>query len=189
VHKNGVNGLNGTAHTDGHADPPPKWDCQRQGHGWQPAPGGSPTARTCIHCPALGGPCPDCLATGRGDASIGTLICQRCRGTGHVELVEISRAAVDRAGRRLKWLIDELTHLWHESPELILREIDGMIDAGISRGTWAGRPLPGPTGRTARASPRAKEPRNGTTRSGASAGHTPSTHHTKSSLPDFRGPA
>jgi len=95
-----------------------------------PSPRGSPVTRTCAGCPAWGGLCPDCRTEGKDERPDSRLVCQRCRGTGFLELVEISLeeiALLRRDQCRLSWLAGEYARITSSSRSEVIEEIDELL--------------------------------------------------------------
>ena len=120
--------------------------CSRVGHDWVDAPDAAIVARRCVHCPAIGAPCPECGGGGRYfDSDVrADRHCNRCRGTGTIEVVEVSLGEIDRLRRtqaRFGWLLEEFAYLTDTRPDALLHEIDALIGMGASRGKIRGRPI------------------------------------------------
>ena len=108
---------------------PAETDCLVCGHEWIPAPDGSPAAFVCDRCEAIGGECPE--------GGIPSPECKRCRGSGVVELVEITASEVAelrRDRRRFDWIARETIGRNVPSLATFRHGVDEMMAAGFRLG-------------------------------------------------------
>jgi hypothetical protein len=107
-------------------------ECATMGHDWEFAPEGSPAEFTCSRCPAIGNQCPE-----GGDAAED---CTRCRGTGFVELVELSLEEVvvlRTAAKRFKFMIQIFAQANGMSRADAIAELDDLIEGHQDFTAWA----------------------------------------------------
>lgn len=116
--------------------PGPRRDCSIDGHDWEPAPDGSPAKFVCEHCPAIGGECPE--------RPLPAEDCNRCHGTGVVELVEIAASEVAELRRerdRFVYVARELMGQRNPTLATFRHAVDEMICLGVRHGNIRGKPV------------------------------------------------